>query len=60
MKNELVGWDDGKLYFYDEKGKEYCVNDYKELLDKIVEMCAEYLGQEKRKEKVGGEVKDSG
>jgi hypothetical protein len=23
MKNKLVGWDDGKLYFYDEDGKEY-------------------------------------
>ena len=45
MKNKLVGWDDGKLYFYDEKGKEYCVNEHKELFDKIVELCVEYFRQ---------------
>lgn len=43
MKNELVGWDDGKLYFYDENSKGYCVNDYKELFDKITDLCIEYF-----------------
>jgi len=43
MKNKLVGWDDGKIYFYDEMGKEYCVNDYEELFDKIVGFCVDYF-----------------
>jgi len=43
MKNKLIGWDDEKIYFYDETGKEYCVNDHNELFDKIVEFCMEYF-----------------
>ena len=30
---QLYGWDDGKLYFWNEEpGKEICVNDHPELL----------------------------
>jgi hypothetical protein len=53
MKNKLVGWDDGKLYFYDEDGKEFCVNDYQELLEQMIKMCAVYLKQKERKEETG-------
>ena len=33
MKNKLVGWDDGRLYFYDKDEKEFCVNDYPKLFE---------------------------
>jgi len=39
----LYGWDDGKLYFFDELGKEQCVNDHPELFKRLVEICTEYL-----------------
>lgn len=52
MKNELVGWDDGNLYFYDEAGKEFCVNDYPELFEQILKVCGEYFKQEQEK-KIG-------
>lgn len=45
MKNKLVGWDDGKLYFYDEEGTEYSVNDHKELFEEIAALCGEYFRQ---------------
>ena len=53
MKNKLVGWDDGRLYFYDKDGKEFCVNDYPELFEQIVTMCAEYFKRKKEREEVG-------
>ncbi|MEK6775946.1 MAG: hypothetical protein AABY87_03560 [bacterium] len=43
MSNELVGWDDGKIYFYDRNGTEFCVNDHPDLLQKMVEICAGYF-----------------
>ncbi len=43
MRNKLVGWDDGKIYFYNEKSKEYCVNDYKDLFVRLISMCKEYF-----------------
>ena len=46
MNNELVGWDDGKIYFYDKNGKEFCVNEHPELLRKMVEMSAAYFARE--------------
>lgn len=48
MKNELVGWDDGRIYFYDEAGKEHCINDNDELFNKIVEICIIYFKEENR------------
>ena len=50
MKNELVGWDDGKIYFYDEAGKEHCVNDDDELFKEIMEFCKIYF---KEKDETG-------
>ncbi|MFH0796109.1 MAG: hypothetical protein V2A65_03520 [Candidatus Omnitrophota bacterium] len=52
MKNELVGWDDGKIYFYDEQSKEYCVNEKKKLLDKIIGMCADYFKKEEKRRRL--------
>lgn len=43
MRNELVGWDDGKIYFYDMNGNEFGANDHPDLLKKIVEICAGYF-----------------
>ena len=44
LKYNLYGWDDGKLYFWDEKrSKEWCVSDEKELYNKLLKMCIEYF-----------------
>lgn len=41
---ELHGWDDGKIYFWDEEHKhEWCVSDEEELYSQLVQMCREYL-----------------
>jgi hypothetical protein len=40
---ELLGWDDNKIYFYDNNGKEFCINDYPDLLQKLKNLCAEYF-----------------
>lgn len=53
MNNKLVGWDDGRLYFYDKDEKEFCVNDYQELFERIVAMCAEYFKRKEEREEVG-------
>ena len=42
----LHGWDDEKVYFYDESGVEWCVSDHPELLARLVEICREYFRQE--------------
>jgi len=44
-KPSLYGWDDGKLYFFDESGKEQCVSDHSELLNRLVEICDDYFRQ---------------
>lgn len=47
---ELHGWDDEKIYFWDEeRKKEWCVSDEEELYDQLVEICRKYF-KEKRKE----------
>jgi len=49
MKNKkefkkLYGWDDGKIYFMDEeRKKEWCVTDNKELYNQLMEICRKYL-----------------
>ncbi len=42
----LHGWDDEKVYFFDQNGVEWCVSDHPELLARLVEMCQEYFRQE--------------
>ncbi len=42
----LNGWDDGKIYYFDENGKTWCVNDYPELFARMMEMCREYFRQD--------------
>ena len=39
----LHGWDDEKVYYYDEKGVEHCVNDEPELLAQLMEICRAYF-----------------
>lgn len=42
----LHGWDDEKVYFYDETGKERCVSDYPELVARLIEICKDYFAQQ--------------
>ncbi|MBF8282226.1 MAG: hypothetical protein HW378_1141 [Anaerolineales bacterium] len=44
-KPHLHGWDDEKLYYFDETGVEWCVNDHPELLVKLTEICKDYFAQ---------------
>ena len=40
----LRGWDDEKVYFWDEKeGKEWCVSDEEALYHRLVEICRAYF-----------------
>lgn len=48
----LHGWDDEKIYFWDEDRKqEWCVSDHDVLCRRLVEICKEYFlskaGEEK-------------
>ncbi|MDO8140657.1 MAG: hypothetical protein Q6358_04085 [Candidatus Brocadiales bacterium] len=53
MKNKeefkkLYGWDDGKIYFMDEeRKKEWCVTDEKELYNQLIEICCKYFKDKK-------------
>ncbi|MDP2896755.1 MAG: hypothetical protein Q8Q12_09380 [bacterium] len=38
----LVGWDDGKIYLY-IAGKEYCISDDPELVQKILDLCRQHF-----------------
>ena len=41
---QLHGWDDGKLYFWNEEtGTENCVNDHPELLLALEQKCTDYF-----------------
>jgi len=53
-KPMLVGWDDGKIYFY-LKGKEYCVSDEPELLEQIIALCRQYYERKSQEEQGSGE-----
>ena len=49
----LYGWDDGKVYFWDEQNKqERCVSDDAALYERLVQICKEHflekLGEERR------------
>ena len=47
-KYRLHGWDNEKIYFWDEDAKkELCVSDEKELYDKLLEICIKYFREEK-------------
>jgi hypothetical protein len=40
----LHGWDDEKIYFWDEEQKkERCVSDERELYEGLVEICRKYF-----------------
>lgn len=46
----LHGWDDEKIYFWDEgEKKEWCVSDEKVLYDKLLEICIKYFKGENEK-----------
>jgi hypothetical protein len=53
---ELHGWDDEKVYFWDEEGKkEWCVSDEQDLYDRLVKICRRYF-KEKISKGVSGKV----
>lgn len=55
-KKELHGWDDEKVYFWDEENKkEWCVSDEQELYKQLVKICRAYFN--KKSEKPDREVK---
>lgn len=44
MAKELHGWDDEKIYFWDEeRKKDWCVSDEEELYKQLVEICKRYF-----------------
>lgn len=45
-KLQLHGWDDEKLYFIDESGKEKCVSDFPDLVSQLVNICSDYFKQQ--------------
>ena len=47
----LHGWDDGKIYFYREKGGEYCVSDDKALIQILSYICLDWISNPKQKTK---------
>jgi hypothetical protein len=51
MEKKLHGWDDEKIYFWDNaEGKEWCVTDEKGLYDQLLEMCIKYFDKKKKNE----------
>jgi len=49
----LVGWDDGKIYFYLD-GKEHCVSDDEILFEQIIALCRRYYEQKADQESETG------
>jgi len=43
-KFQLVGWDDGKIYFY-LNGEEHCISDEPELFVQVIALCRRYYEQ---------------
>ncbi len=43
-KMPLPGWDDEKIYFFDERtNREWCVTDETELYECLLKICKEYF-----------------
>jgi hypothetical protein len=49
-KDRLVGWDDEKVYLYLD-GREYCISDEPELVERIIALCRHYYEQKARQNK---------
>ena len=47
VKDRVIGWDDEKVYLYLE-GREYCVSDEPELIEKVIALCRQYYEQKAR------------
>lgn len=44
----LYGWDDEGVYFWDDEMKrEWCLNNYKDLYNELLELCIKYFKEEK-------------
>lgn len=43
-KDEIYGWDDGNIYFWDHmQNKEWCVSDEEKLYEHLLKICQEYF-----------------
>ena len=40
---DLLGWDNGKIYFYDENRTEYCVSDETDLMANLITICQDFF-----------------
>ena len=49
-KFQLVGWDDGKIYFY-LNGEEHCISDEPELFAQVIALCRRYYEQKAEESK---------
>jgi len=41
----LHGWDDEKVYYIDQTGKEWCASDYTDLMAQLLEICQEHFAR---------------
>lgn len=51
----LVGWDDGKIYFY-LGGREGCVSDEPELFEQVIALCQQYYERKWQEEERLGKI----
>lgn len=50
-KDELYGWDDGKVFFWDQQQKkEWCVTDEVKLYKHLIKTCREYFVKKSKEE----------
>jgi hypothetical protein len=48
QRHRLHGWDDEKIYFWDDdEKKEWCVTDEEDLHKKLLEICVKYFEKKK-------------
>jgi len=51
----LVGWDDGKIYFY-LRDREGCVSDEPELFEQVIALCQQYYERKWQEEERLGKI----
>jgi hypothetical protein len=53
-KQILHGWDDEKIYLWDDDAKkEWCVTDEEDLYNQLLEMCIAYFKKKEKEAKEG-------
>jgi len=51
---QLHGWDDEKVYFWTEGKGDICVSDIPELMDRLENVCRDFIENEWKREDTGG------